>query len=152
MLSKLIKAFEAAPYTHHATKLLSQAIAKRPDGLVLEFGVATGYFLGHILKEANCHVHGFDSFTGLPEQWNKENPKGSFDMGGQPPSLFINHRQVTLHIGLFEYTLPKFFQEHDGEVVSFAHIDCDLYSSTKTILDAIQDRIQPGTILVFDEF
>jgi hypothetical protein len=152
MLTKLIQAFEAAPYTSHGTKLLSQAVAKRPEsGLVLEFGVATGYSLRHLLNEVPGHVHGFDSFLGLPEQWNKENPKGAFNMDGQPPSLFIDHSRATLHIGLFEDTLPKFFQEHT-ESVAFAHVDCDLYSSTKTVLGAIRDRIQPGTILLFDEF
>jgi len=32
------------------------------------------------------------------------------------------------------------------------HIDCDLSSSTKTILDLLQDRIKDGAIIVFDEF
>ena len=32
------------------------------------------------------------------------------------------------------------------------HIDCDLYSSTQTILAQLRDRIVPGTILVFDEY
>jgi hypothetical protein len=31
------------------------------------------------------------------------------------------------------------------------HVDCDLYSSTKTIFDALGSRLQPGTIIVFDE-
>ena len=42
-------------------------------------------------------------------------------------------------------------QEHDGPV-SFAHIDCDLYSSTVTILENIGDRLRPGTHLLFDEY
>jgi len=31
------------------------------------------------------------------------------------------------------------------------HIDCDLYSSTKTI-NGLNDRIQAGTIIVSDEY
>jgi len=36
--------------------------------------------------------------------------------------------------------------------ISFLHIDCDLYSSTKTIFDLLGDRLLPGTIIVFDEY
>jgi len=31
-------------------------------------------------------------------------------------------------------------------------IDFDLYSSTKTIFNELNDRIQAGTIMVFDEY
>jgi hypothetical protein len=34
----------------------------------------------------------------------------------------------------------------------FAHLDADLYSSTKTVLDLIGARLSPGAVLVFDEF
>ena len=32
------------------------------------------------------------------------------------------------------------------------HVDCDLYSSTKTVLDALAGRIRAGTVIVFDEY
>jgi Macrocin-O-methyltransferase (TylF) len=32
------------------------------------------------------------------------------------------------------------------------HLDADLYSSTKTVLDAFRERIRPGTVIVFDEY
>ncbi len=32
------------------------------------------------------------------------------------------------------------------------HIDCDLYSSTKTVLGLLKDRLRDGAILVFDEY
>ena len=32
------------------------------------------------------------------------------------------------------------------------HIDCDLYSSTRTVLSLLEPRIVPGTIIVFDEY
>jgi hypothetical protein len=36
--------------------------------------------------------------------------------------------------------------------VSFLHIDCDLYSSTKTVLHYLGNRIRSGTVIVFDEY
>jgi len=32
------------------------------------------------------------------------------------------------------------------------NVDCDLYSSTKDIFEAAADRVQPGTVIVFDEY
>jgi predicted O-methyltransferase YrrM len=49
-----------------------------------------------------------------------------------------------------EQSLPEFLKKHK-EKVAFVHIDCDLYSSTKTIFDCLKPRMQKGTILVFDE-
>jgi hypothetical protein len=34
----------------------------------------------------------------------------------------------------------------------FLHIDCDLYSSTKTIFNLLKGRIVSGTVIVFDEY
>ena len=53
--------------------------------------------------------------------------------------------------GLFEDTLPSFLNDEPGPV-AFLHLDADLYSSTKTVLDLLGDRLVPGSIVVFDEF
>ena len=58
---------------------------------------------------------------------------------------------VSLHPGWFENTLPEFLALTAGEV-AFAHIDCDIYSSTRTVLDALAPRLAPYAVLVFDEY
>jgi predicted O-methyltransferase YrrM len=58
---------------------------------------------------------------------------------------------VILHKGWFSDTLPLFLDEY-SESVRFLHVDCDLYSSTRTIFSALADRLVPGTVIVFDEF
>ena len=60
-------------------------------------------------------------------------------------------RNVALHVGWFDDTLPAFLDRHDGNV-AFVHIDSDLYSSAKTILDNLAPRVGPGTIIVFNEY
>jgi hypothetical protein len=47
--------------------------------------------------------------------------------------------------------LPTFLEQHPGNV-RFINIDCDIYSSTKTVLDCLAPRIVPGSVLVFDEY
>ena len=53
--------------------------------------------------------------------------------------------------GLFEDTLPAFLAETD-DAIAFLHVDSDLYSSAKTVLDLTGDRLAPDAVLVFDEF
>jgi hypothetical protein len=125
--------------------LLRWALDQAPqDGLVLEFGVASGATLREISAKRHP-VHGFDSFEGLPEAWRGGFAKGSFaqdlpDVGG-----------AELHRGWFEDSLPGFLDAHPGSI-AFVHMDADLYSSTKTIFDLAFDRFVPGTIIHFDEY
>ena len=70
-------------------------------------------------------------------------------MNGRLPAVREN---VTLIPGFFIDTLPTFVSEHQSERVSFVHIDCDLYSATRTVLDALSDMLRPGCIIVFDEY
>lgn len=131
-------------------ELLKRSMAESPsEGLVLEFGVATGGTISTLARATERTVYGFDSFEGLPEHWNETNPKGSFDMGGELPSGMPDN--VELVTGWFNETLPGFLGRVPGNV-AFLHIDCDLYSSTKTVLDALTSRIKDGTVIVFNEF
>jgi hypothetical protein len=127
------------------TKLLDLALDLAPaEGLVLEFGVATGNTLRRIAAKRSPS-HGFDSFEGLPEDWRTGFTQGTFAMSA--PEI----DGATLHIGWFEDTLPTFFAEHAGPI-AFAHMDADLYSSTVTILREGEDRFVAGTVLLFDEY
>ena len=118
-------------------------------GLTLEFGVAEGVSLRTIAGAVEGPVHGFDSFEGLPEDWpGRHEPQGAYSTAGRLPEVPKN---VTLHKGWFDATLPAFLNEH-RDVVSFLHLDCDLYASTNTVLDLLADRIVPGTVIVFDEY
>ena len=117
------------------------------DGLVLEFGVYNGKSIRNIAAQVHSTVHGFDSFQGIPENWNDE-PSGSYSANGNLPEVPSN---VTLYQGWFDETIPKFKKAHDGPI-RFMNIDCDLYSSTKTIFDLLGSQIIPGTVIVFDEY
>ena len=120
------------------------------DGMFLEFGVATGNTLREIASHAPAGktVYGFDSFSGLPGDWTGHvETAGAFKQKAIPKVP----ANVQLVRGYFEDSLPDFMQAHEGPV-SFVHIDCDLYSSTVTILDNIGDRLQPGTHVLFDEY
>jgi hypothetical protein len=117
------------------------------EGLVLEFGVRFGTSIRLISELVEQEVHGFDSFEGLPETWN-QNPKGAYSTKGVIPSVPDN---VILHNGWFEETLPNFIDQHQAPI-RFMNIDCDIFSSTKTIFDLLAKQIRTGTVIVFDEY
>jgi len=140
-----------APDLVRREALLDFALARRKgEGLVLEFGVHKGASLERIAGRVNGLVHGFDSFEGLPEDWDDSRKRGRFSLDGVSPPIAAPN--AVLYKGLFSETVPYFVAAHPGVAVQFAHIDCDLYSSAKTVLDHLQSRLVPGSILVFDEF
>jgi predicted O-methyltransferase YrrM len=152
---------EAADYVHahmpdarifstHKS-LLRFAVEHAPsEGLFVEFGVATGNTIREIASAvpSGVTIYGFDSFAGLPGDWTGHvETEGAFRQQALP-SVPDN---VTLVPGLFDETLPAFMAQHNGPV-SFAHVDCDLYESTRTVLHHIGPRLRAGTLILFDEY
>jgi hypothetical protein len=72
----------------------------------------------------------------------------AFDVKGKLPRVPAN---VRLHKGFFDTTLPQWLTENPG-LVAFIHVDCDLYTSTRTILDLLAPRLTAGTVILFDEY
>lgn len=139
---------DAAVHVGRPCDVLARALAAAPDaGLTLECGVYFGRSLRIIAERSPGRVHGFDSFQGLPEAWNANEGAGAYSTGGRMPQVAAN---VELHAGWFEQTLPAFFAAHAGPV-RLLHVDCDLYSSTCTVLAAAGPRLVPGSVLVFDD-
>jgi len=121
--------------------------AHKPGTLWLEFGVASGRTINYISSFTTDKVYGFDSFEGLPEKWRDGFEKGAFNMDGNMPQVNAN---VELIKGWFDATLPAFIKSQNKKV-SFLHLDADLYSSTKFILNLLKDYIDEECIVVFDE-
>lgn len=120
------------------------------EGHYLEFGVFKGGTIRFIARRiGNRLIHGFDSFEGLPTPWTGFNlGTRAFDMKRRLPRVPGN---VRLHQGWFEDTLPEWVKSNPGPI-AFIHVDCDLYSSTRTILTQLGDRLVPGTVILFDEY
>lgn len=119
------------------------------NGEVLDLGVYKG---GSIRSLARIFpdktIHGFDSFEGLSGDWSYV-LKGAFgDVQGSLPEVPDN---VCLYKGWFDDTLPQWASGHTGHRISLLRIDCDIYSSTKTVFDELGHLISPGTWILFDE-
>lgn len=146
--------FTAAP-RHFATRFqIFDFIGQQVAGqrvLYLEFGVYKGEsikYWSQILKNPESILHGFDSFEGLPENWNHAYAKGGFSTDGQIPE--VADRRVTFFKGWFDQVLPEYrLPAHDTLIIN---IDADLYSSTKFVLHHLKNSMAIGTWLYFDEF
>jgi hypothetical protein len=128
------------PAGHYS--LLRHVLNLAPSGTALEFGVSKGESTRLIAEY--MPVIGFDSFAGLPDDW-----RDGFDTG-----MFKTHAPAIdncdLVIGLYADTLP----EADFSLIDIGllHIDCDLYSSTVTVLEHVGKHLNRGCFVVFDEF
>ena len=120
--------------------------------LYLEFGVFKGQsmrYWSQALKHPQSNLHGFDSFEGLPEDFDVDGPyrQGSFDLRGEVPN--IADARVRFFKGWFDEVLPSYIvPDHDVLVLM---MDADLYSSTIYILRHMKPHIKEGTFIFFDE-
>ncbi len=127
------------------------AIADEPIDY-FEFGV----WQGASTKEwASLNSHptsrffGFDTFEGLPEDW-EYHPKGTFSTKGEPPKL--DDPRTKFIKGLFQDTLRDFLNYTQPAHRLIVNVDCDLYSASLFVLGTLDRFFKPGTIIIFDDF
>jgi hypothetical protein len=118
-------------------------------GYWMEFGVRGGTSIGWLLEQKpGQEIHGFDSWEGLPEQWSVI--AETFDKGAMAVPMPKFDSNVKLWKGWFNDTVEPWCANHPGNI-AYLHIDSDLYSSAIYVLNTLNKRIVPGTIIVFDE-
>jgi hypothetical protein len=118
----------------------------------LEFGVANGssfYWWLENHKNPATKFHGFDTFSGLPEDWGHFK-KGEMDNGNEV--LKTTDTRVQFYQGLFQQTLPGFLKTFKNDTLTVIHMDADLYSSTLYTLTSFAPYLKKGDIIFFDEF
>ena len=111
-----------------------------------EFGVWNGISFQYLINTFG-RGFGFDTFTGLPESWHSNPPKGTYSSFGLVPKI----KGGEFIVGNFENTLPKFFSKK-RPLASLINFDADLYSSTLCALNYSNKVIDDKSILIFDEF
>ena len=118
----------------------------------LEFGVAGGHSFRWFLeqnKNPESNFYGFDTFTGLPEDWGSYK-KGTFSSNNQVP--LISDSRGKFFQGLFQQTLPGFLPRLNNRHRNIIMMDADLYSSTIFVLNSLAPFLKKDDIIFFDEF
>ena len=119
------------------------------QNICLEFGVRNGLSINYFSKNIKSQFYGFDTFQGIPEDWvGTSGHKGSYSANGVIPKV---NKNVSIIQGLIEDTLVDFLINNKKKI-SFIHIDVDIYSTSKFILNKIKEYIQGDVIILFDDF
>lgn len=118
----------------------------------LEFGVSEGHSFRWFLtqnKNPDSLFCGFDTFTGLPEDFGVYK-KGAFNTNTQIPQ--INDHRGKFYQGLFQQTLPGFLSGFSNNKRNIIMLDADIYSSTLYVLTSIAPFLKKDDIIFFDQF
>lgn len=137
-------------YLLHNHILNKESLANLPI-IYLEFGVSQGNsfrWWTNMNRHAQSEFYGFDTFEGLPEDW------GTYDKGAMAaPIPDLDDDRCHFIKGLFQDTLVDFVKNHPLQGKrKVIHLDADLFSSTIFVLTTLARELQPGDILLFDEF
>ena len=137
-------------------RYINNDIIKNQAIAYLEFGVFKGdsiKYFASINTTAESTFVGFDTFTGLPEDWvefSRTVETNTFDTGGNFPK--IDDNRISFQKGMFQETLPDFLKKYQAGKQLVIHNDSDLFSSTLYVLSYLNEIMVPGTIVIFDEF
>lgn len=137
------------------------------DGDYAEFGCCGGKTFALAYHEATRHKHkaklwAFDSFQGLPapKEAKDSHPKWVEKKLSTPLDQFhklcatqrVPRDAYNVVPGFYDKTLLPMANTEAPQNIALAYIDCDLYSSTKEVLQFLMPRLKHGMIIAFDDY
>ena len=167
--------FSAVSFKFALQRALRFVVDNKIEGSYYEFGLFEGNSFLVALEESKklsvqgytLHCNGFDSFEGHPE------PLGPLDESLSPGgvnkwrkgqyycdySKFVRRLDenniapdsYSLYEGFYNDTLTSDLQKQMDKA-AIVHSACDLYSSTREVLEFIKPLLQQGTIVMFNSF
>jgi len=169
LLRDALFAFYRYDHVYAALREFAQSSSRRFS--VLEFGTSDGYSFVKLLYatrylglERRVTVHTFDSFEGMPPSTDSRD-RNWFNGDDWAPGQFRGNFQALddycaqrysnyeIHRGCFEDSIDaRFLASLTEEPPVLIWIDCDYYSSARTVLTRLIDRIPNGAVIYFDEF
>jgi O-methyltransferase len=149
-------------------------------GDILEFGTLAGW-TARLFAERMRRIqffgdlHLYDSFAGLPRAKDEidrrsydvtrgiwademELPSSLIAQLGEPIDVHVKRKLSTVIDGKRIHTHKGFYSDTLKEPIrskaAIVHLDCDLYQSTKEVLDALHrdSVLQDGTVMLFDDW
>ena len=139
-LFKILKCFE----------LIKQI--KNIKGDVVEFGVWNGNNLITMKKifdyfKIKKNIIGYDNFKGMPTPDKKNYFIGKIDLINYIKKFFRLENIKIIKDDIMN--LEKHYKEFPK--LSMIYIDCDLYITTSKILETLNNKLNKGGLIVFDE-
>ncbi|HRK18769.1 MAG TPA: class I SAM-dependent methyltransferase [Hyphomicrobiaceae bacterium] len=142
------------------------ATARGPSSVVEcgSYEGVTGIALALLARRSgrDQQIHMFDVFGSLePLKFRPvdgERQSNEFELSSDIPDRLRSvagrlgiEACITLHVGLFGKTFPA-FRDDPARPLRFAHIDANLYESTREAVGFVLPRLAEGAIVVFDDY
>jgi hypothetical protein len=145
--------------------------AYRGNFSILEFGTVEGHSFTKMLyatkylgMDERVVVHAFDSFEGMPapenskdldqitgDSWFKGQYKGSYEQLNEYCSS--RYRNYRIHKGYFDRTLThEFLSTLQEQLPILVWVDCDYYSSARTVFERLIPCLPNGCVIYFDDY
>lgn len=124
-----------------------------PAGAFVEVGVYRGGSarkLYEIAERQGRQLWLFDTFAGHPEPSahdSEQHPEGRYNDCADPSLLRTEMPNAYVTVGEFGLSCALI-----GIDVAFAHIDVDLYHSTRTAIEVLAPSMIPGGLFYFDDY
>jgi hypothetical protein len=152
--------------------VLEEVKAYRGRFSILEFGTHQGYAFTKMLYSteymglaSRVTVHAFDSFAGLPPPADRRDESvvtsdtvfaaGQYCGNYEELERYCRSRyqNYAIHRGYFEDVLtPEVLETFRDQLPILLWIDCDYYSSTRTVMDRLLPFIPSGCLVYFDDY
>ena len=138
------------------------------EGCYAEFGTYQGRSAKFALESLSYYnrlkifksYYFFDSFEGLPDLTFEDSKNNNNQFRFQQYKSTVNDfkKNIKKYLNDIDYNIVEGYY-HDtlldseiSENFSFIHIDVDLYSSCKDVLNFLKGRLSDGSILLFDDY
>lgn len=165
------RTFVAREYMNFYRKVFQMLNFNGISGDYLEFGChgaltfPTAYHAAaRATHRVERHFWAFDSFSGLPESTLPEDEHPMWVAGTYRTSQdeFIQKCEAT-GVSREDFTVvPGYFEDTIGESsinrealpgdAALVFVDCDMYSSTRTVLNFIEPLLKNGMVIAFDDY
>jgi O-methyltransferase len=142
---------------------LQKVLDRGVPGDIVEFGCyigTTSVFIQRMLldRREKKSFHVYDSFEGLPEKTNEDASRAGEQF--QAGELSVSKKQFIHEFQKANQPLPVI---HKGwfadlntsdvpEQIAFAFLDGDFYTSIKDTLKLVWPRMQPGGVVIIDDY
>jgi O-methyltransferase len=136
---------------------LRNAVLSGAKGVVMEFGCHRGSTAIQMIRTMRSlgdqsKVYLLDSFQGMPvsaaaedSAWQEGQLTAEYD---EVVRRFAEFENVEVVRGFFSEVLPKL----PNLSCKFAHVDSDLYVSTKDVNRWLLDHLAPGGVIIYDDY
>ncbi|MEP0990885.1 MAG: TylF/MycF/NovP-related O-methyltransferase [Tateyamaria sp.] len=137
--------------------------AMHVPGDFVECGVYKGFSFHFLTTYLNFNdvdktLYLYDTYQGIPEEMNSENRSNSVyerDTDKDPDAilnLVKNRFRNVSNVQIIQGMVPDSFEQSSPDKISLLHIDMNSAASELAALEALFDRVQPGGMILFDDY